>query len=191
MKLTKLNQAGFAHYVMPLLVVAVIVLIGIRVLTGSHADNVTPTANLSVSNTASTSMSSTILNYSNVLLDSSSAGLQNIPYNIDNIGSQTVVQVAPSQKLSFGTGGKVIIKNICYYFKVAATDPTNTTAIVQFVAYNNTVTKTLTDNTAQTGLDMVCVNESTTSTKSFTYNIYNKSASNGPNVLLYQAISNE
>jgi streptogramin lyase len=38
----KLNQAGFSHWILPLIVVAVIAFIGVRVLTGSHADTVDP-----------------------------------------------------------------------------------------------------------------------------------------------------
>ncbi|HEY5442868.1 MAG TPA: sialidase family protein [Candidatus Saccharimonadales bacterium] len=38
----KLNQTGFAHWILPVLVMAVVALIGVKVLTGSHADQVTP-----------------------------------------------------------------------------------------------------------------------------------------------------
>lgn len=38
MNLKKLNQSGISHYILPLVVVVVIALIGVKVLTGTHAD---------------------------------------------------------------------------------------------------------------------------------------------------------
>lgn len=43
MKIKTLNEAGAGHYVLPVIVVAVIALIGVKVLTGSHADSIDST----------------------------------------------------------------------------------------------------------------------------------------------------
>lgn len=39
----KLNQKGFAHWIVPVVVMILVALIGVRVLTGSHADNISQT----------------------------------------------------------------------------------------------------------------------------------------------------
>jgi hypothetical protein len=49
--INKLNQRGFAHWVLPLLVIVVIAAIGTYVLTGSHADELTKPTSAPVSST--------------------------------------------------------------------------------------------------------------------------------------------
>lgn len=125
-----------------------------------------------------------ILNYQNAEQNSAVSTPQ---MQIDSIGAQTVSKVDPGVQLSYLVGGKVAVKNQCYYFQLQTVPGGGTTAKIEFTGQGSSSTVNITyDPTSATKLRRVCVPSGTKALKS--YNVYNKSDANGPSVLMYQDV---
>lgn len=120
-------------------------------------------------------------NSSNVL---PAAGVYPATDSINAGGSQNINQVSSGSKLTYAGSNKLKYKTICYYVRVSDDLGGEISAKVEFVGKGNSKTITLakSDN-----YQSVCVKSGGKSQKS--YNIYNSSGPNGPDVLVYQAIT--
>lgn len=98
-------------------------------------------------------------------------------------GSQNVTQVTSGSKLKYSNANKVKYRSICYYFRISNSLGADNTAKVEFVGQGNTRIVNL---DASDDYQSVCVKSGHKNQKP--YNVYNMS-SNGPDVLVYQAIT--
>ncbi len=103
---------------------------------------------------------------------------------INGGGSQNVSQVSTGSKLTFAGANKAKYKTICYYVRVSSDISSDTSAKIEFVGKGNSKTVTL---DASDKYQSICVKSARQTQK--TYNIYNASGANGPDVLVYQAIT--
>mgnify|MGYP003328816676 FL=1 len=125
-----------------------------------------------------------ILNYQNA---EQNGAVTNPQVQIDSIGAQTVSKVDPGVQLSYLVGGKVAVKNQCYYFQLQTVPGGGTTATIEFTGQGSSSTVNVTyDPSSAAKLRRVCVPSGTQALKS--YNVFNKSAANGPSVLMYQDV---
>lgn len=157
MKLSKLNQKGASHIILPILAVVVVALIGVKVLTASHADQINLT----------TSATSTELFGNNVAwegpLNSNSPSSQivqsSVPYTI--LGYQTVSLLAPGQSISYINGIKGNVQN-CYdvYVRQPKSSTVSVTATISIANNNNTASFNLSSTTSD-NLRRICVNPGT------------------------------
>lgn len=152
MKIYKLNQYGVAHYLVPAMVMLLVAVVGVRVITNSHAQ--TPPTNF-VTNTANTGTSTNVavLGAQNAQSGADSA-MSSVPYSF--IGSQTVDFLAPGQTLAYNNGLKGNEVS-CYLVYVDQPKSGTATATVEFANNNNTLTTNLSSTTSN-NLQQVCVN---------------------------------
>lgn len=120
-------------------------------------------------------------NSSNVL---PSAGVYPATDSVNASGSQNVNQVSAGSKLTYAGSTKSKFKSICYYVRLAEDLGGETSAKIEFVGKGSFKTVTLAKSNAY---QSICVKSSNKTQKS--YNIYNTSGPNGPDVLVYQAIT--
>ena len=133
---------------------------------------------------AATVSYSQFLNYQSA---AQTAGVTNIPVQINSLGQQTVSQVAPGAKLTYLLGGKITIANECYYVQVLPLKGGGTTATVEFTGQGNSITRKLTYDANQAGnYQKICVSSGSQTLKD--YNIFNKSPAEGPALLVYEDI---
>lgn len=153
MKIRKLNQAGMSHYLLPVLVMALVAVVGIRVLSGSHADTPTTlTLSASVDASSSTSKNVAILGAANTRSGTVNAQ-SSVPYSF--IGTQTVTVLGAGQSLTYNDGIKGKVKS-CYEVFVQQPKSGTATVPVEFATNDNSVTKTLSSTTSD-NLQQVCV----------------------------------
>jgi hypothetical protein len=112
-------------------------------------------------------------------------GVSNVSDYIDSIGAQTVSQVAPGGQLTYLVGGKTPTKTLCYFIRAGNTKGVGTVATVQLTNQYDAATISLPINYQY---QRYCVVSTSTSGTLKPYNVYNKSAVDGPNVLIYQTI---
>lgn len=166
MKIYKLNQAGISHFLVPALIVAIVALVGVRVMTASHADSNTSNATValvaSTDATSATSKNVAILGAANTPSGTTSSQ-SSVPYSF--IGYQTVNVLGAGQSLSYNDGIKGNVKSC---FEVYVQQPKTGTAKVpvEFANNNNTVTKTL-SSTDTDNLQQVCVAPGSSSNPGF------------------------
>src|SRR5947209_6744628 len=101
MKLIRLNQAGISHYIVPVIAVLVISVMGVRVLTTSHADSVTTAATTTTTLTTPTYYQ--LLNYTSA---AQTNGVTQISSQLQSLGSQTFDQLTPGAELDYLVYGK-------------------------------------------------------------------------------------
>lgn len=162
---TRLNQRGASHFILPVLAMAVVALVGVKVLTASHADQVS----LTTSTTNSLSFGNNIavegpLNSSDPRVVQSS-----VPYTI--MGYQQVSVLGPGQSLSYINGIKGNVQN-CYDVYVQKPISGTVTATIDVANSNNTATYKLASTTGN-NLRVICVNPGTGTDPG--YNIKNAS----------------
>ena len=92
--------------------------------------------------------------------------------------------MSAGSKLTYAGSTKPKYNPICYYVRLADDISAETSAKVEFVGKGNTKTVTLAKSNAY---QAICVKSANKSQKA--YNIYNASGPNGPDVLVYQAIT--
>jgi len=168
MKLLSLNQKGFAHYVMPVLVAVGIGVVGALVLQYSHA------ATNGVSNSA-------VLD--TTLAQGGSIAQSSVPYSF--VGSKTVNYLAPGQALSYTQGVKGNV-TACYEVYVSQPKSGTATATVEFANNNNYVTVNLSSTTTN-NLQQVCVSPGKKANPGFAVKNLT-SLSQNTNVEVYQAV---
>jgi hypothetical protein len=107
------------------------------------------------------------------------------PDAVAGIGSQTIINILPTGKMTFVTGGKLVPTTICYFAKVYNSpkdSPPGTSATATFVGTGSSKTVTLPDDG---NYHEVCVPSGNKAQLPF--NVENRSAS-GPSVFVYQAV---
>ena len=174
MKLNKyfsLSSAGFAyHVILPVIAVLVVVGIGAKVLTASHA--ATP-------------------NYYQVLNSANAAqttGVSQIAAQVQSLGSQTVSELAPGAQLDYLVYGKVPITSECYFIQVLPLKGGSTTANITFGGIGATKSVNVTYNANYSNyLQRFCVPTNATGATP-AYNVYNQSPSTGPDVLVFEDV---
>lgn len=157
MKITKLNQHGSLHYVVPLAVIVLVGLVGARLLTQSHADTVTLT----------TDATTTLGNNMAVLGPQNTTGVQvaqsSVPYTL--MGYQKVNLLGSGQSLSYTNGIKGDVQ-ACFGVYVQQPKAGTAVATLQFANNNNVKTVTLkSDNT--NNVHEFCVMPGTTTNPGF------------------------
>lgn len=183
MKFHRLNQTGLAHYILPALVVVAIGLIGVRVLTASHADSPT----VKITNTSSTSTTSSFYQILNYASAAQTTGVTQVSAQIQSLGAQTVDQLSPGAQLDLLAYGKTSISSECYYFQVLPLKGGGATATIAFGGIGASKTVNFTYNaTYASFLQSFCVPTGKGATPS--YNVENLSPSTGPDVLVYQDV---
>lgn len=135
-----------------------------------------------VDSNAATGTHVQFLNYQSA--EQSEGVITNVTVDVPSLGQQTVSKVPPGAKLSYLVGGKVAVKNQCYYLLLSPQAGGPTTAIVEFVGQGRSVTRNLTYDSNNLYLRRVCVPSGTQALKN--YNVYNKSPVGGPDILVYQ-----
>lgn len=145
-------------------------IMGTYLLTSSKAAPSSPVTNVNFINASSAAVS---------------PGVTTVPSIVNQVGSQSVSQVAPGGKLTYVQGLKGTIKSVCYYVSVQPMKGGSLTATVEFTSPTETLTTNLTytDATANT-YHGVCVGAGRKTSPG--YNVYNKSPATGPNILVYQ-----
>lgn len=169
MKIHRLNQAGFSHYLLPVLVVVIVGLIGARVITASHAAGPTTLTFTPAAATPTTSRHVAILGPSNTV--GGQAAQSSVPYSF--IGYQTVNYLGPGQSLTYNQGVKGNEKS-CYELYVEPPQTGTATATVEFANNNNYEMLTLTSNPTD-NLQQVCVPAGTLTNPGF--NVENQTPS--------------
>jgi hypothetical protein len=135
-----------------------------------------------VDSSAATGTQVQFLNHQHI--EQSQGVITSTTVDVPSLGQQTVSKVPPGAKLSYLVGGKVAVKNQCYYILVSPQAGGSTTATIEFVGQGRSTTRNLTYDAANPYLQRVCVPSGTQTSKS--YNVYNKSPVGGPDVLVYQ-----
>ncbi len=142
--------------------------IGSYLLMQSHAATVPYSQFLTYTNAAQTSGVSTATDY------------------VNQVGTQTVSQVAAGGQLTYVVGGKTAIKSMCYFLRAVNPKGVGTTATVELTnQYKSTVISLPVAGDYQE----LCVGSAKSGTLK-PYNVYNKSAQDGPQVLVYQTVVN-
>lgn len=135
------------------------------------------------------SYAATVTNYAflNFSDAAQTAGVTNISSVANQIGSQTMSQVAPGGQLTYLVGGKVPLKSICYFLQIMPLKGGDTTAKVSLTAQSTAKTVNINyDPNNSNNFQQVCIRAGSGSPQS--YNVANLSPSTGPNVLVYQAV---
>jgi hypothetical protein len=179
----KLNQHGIAHWILPLVVVAVIAVIGVVVLKGSHADAPVITNTSSAYTTSLKTVE--FFNSSNAVI---TPGVSVVPAPVDNLGNQNVLEVESGSQLTFnGSNLTGAGTTACYFVQVVPVKgETTETAKVEFTSPTKSVTKNLTYSSTQTdNFTEVCVGSGGQTNKGF--NVANLTPT-GPDLSVYQEI---
>lgn len=197
----KLNEKGMAHWIVPTFVVALIAVVGVRVLAGSHADNttldVTPAA-ATTSGTLEGPYLAQIDNYSNAVNSSKIPGTTTATttdvVGVDDNFSQVVSVVQPGQTLVYkgsdtaGIAWNGTLKEVCYTLRVPYTNANNTpqvTATLELENYDSSKTVNLGSEGVYSSY---CFKDNITvgPTTALGWSIKNVSPSTGPPVYVYQ-----
>jgi len=181
MRLHKLNQEGISHYLVPALVVAIVALVGVKVLAGSHADSPTAVTS-STTTTPASNKYADFFNYTNAV---AAPGVSVAGSQVQIIGSQDVVYLKSGSQLTFSESNTVAGSTSCYYVNVVPVHgETTETAKVEFTSVSNSITKNLTYNPNNgDNFEQVCVGSSDKAHLDF--NVANLSTT-GPDVVVYQ-----
>ncbi len=160
MRVPKLNQTGASHLIVPVILVAIITLVGVKVLTTSHADQI----NLTTSNSNSLTYGNNVawqgpLNSS---ASSSQVSQSSVPYTL--IGYQQVVLLGSGQSVSYiglpTNGGFPNNVQTCYDVYVRQPKSGTVTATIEIANKNNVATYKL-SSTTNDNLRRICVNPGT------------------------------
>src|SRR5579862_1422296 len=150
----KLNQNGFAHWVAPALVIALIAIAGVIVLKGSHAD--TPTVDSTAATAAAGPNHYFMLNFGK-----GGGNVTTVTDNIPDIGGQTAYQIGADGSVESSFIPTLNIKEACFYVHVYANNKgVPAKGKVIFKAGSTTVTRTL-SYMSDDSLNKECVNYAT------------------------------
>jgi len=157
------------QFVIPVVLVLLFALVGGYALVSSHAATIGYTQ---------------VLNYQ---ARSQTVGVTDIQAQVNSIGSQTVSDISPGAQLDYQVGGKVAISQECYFVEVLPLKGGGTTATVQFTGQGSAITRQLVYDPNQAGnFQKVCVSSGNGTIQA--YNVYNKSPSTGPDVLVFEDV---
>ncbi len=105
---------------------------------------------------------------------------------VNQIGTQTVSQVAAGGQLTYVVGGKVAIKSMCYFLRAVNPKGVGNTATVELTNQYKSIVISL---PIAAEYQEYCVGTAKNGSLK-PYNVYNKSAQDGPQVLIYQTVVN-
>ncbi len=157
----KLNNKGFTHDIVLVMVVVVVAIVGVAYVVGSHADNITPltTSSSNSVETVSTTAKTTAILRPNLVND------QNLnttsSEDLDFIGTnQTVTSIGSGQSFYYTNGLKGNVKD-CYLVYIDTPTTGSVSVKANFASNNKVITKTISSYNLFGALNQVCVGPGT------------------------------
>jgi hypothetical protein len=182
MKTKKMNQEGITHYLLPVLFVLIIAVIGVRLLTASHA--ATPA---DITAASSPNVTKSKVEFIPADTANRSTGITLSSATVSQVGVQMVAQVAPNAQLTFPKGIVGTGDTACYFVQAQPLKGGGSTATIEFNSTSYSVNKNIAYDLNNPGtFSEVCVQPGQQANKGFS--LANLSPSTGPDVLVYEEV---